>query len=87
MLPGGGGGGGVGRGGGLGCRSVDPGHRDPLAGGAHQINGLLQVPDGFIDLVVDNGHIEVVGVGLLQDLRLLLQPLERLILEEEEEEE
>ncbi len=68
-----------------GCRSVDPGHRNPLAGGAHQIDGLLQVLDGLIDLVVDDGLVEVVGVGLLQDLRLLLQPLERLILQEEEE--
>lgn len=68
-----------------GCRSVDPGHRNPLAGGAHQIDGFLQVLDGLIDLVVDDGLVEVVGVGLLQDLRLLLQPLERLVLQEEEE--
>lgn len=62
-------------------RSVDPGHRNPLAGGAHQIDGLLQVPDSVIDLIVDDGLVKVVGVGLLQDLRLLLQPLQRLILE------
>lgn len=43
--------------------------------------------DGLIDLIVDDGLVEVVGVGLLQDLRLLLQPLERLVLEEEEDEE
>lgn len=43
--------------------------------------------DGLIDLIVDDGLVEVVGVGLLQDLRLLLQPLERLVLEEEEEDE
>lgn len=72
-----------GRGGGGG--SVDPGHGDPLAGGAHQVDGLLQVPDGLIDLVVDDGLVEVVGVGLLQDLGLLLQSLERLVLEEEED--
>lgn len=67
------------------CRSVDPGHRNPLAGGAHQIHGHFQVLDGLIDLIVDDGLVKVVGVGLLQDLRLFLQPLERLILEEEEE--
>lgn len=67
------------------CRSVNPGHRNPLAGGAHQIHGLFQVPDGLVDLVVDDGLVEVVGVGLLQDLRLLLEPLERVVLEEEEE--
>lgn len=43
------------------------------------------MPDGLINLVVDDGLVEVVGVGLLQDLRLLLQPLERLVLEQEEE--
>lgn len=43
------------------------------------------MPDGLIDLVVDDGLVEVVGVGLLQDLRLLLQPLEGLVLEQEEE--
>lgn len=58
-----------------GCRSVDPGHGNPLAGGAHQIHGLLQVPDGLVNLVVDDGLVEVVGVGLLQDLRLFLEPL------------
>lgn len=72
------GGGGGGEGGS--CMSVDPGHRNPLAGCAHQIDGLLQVPDGLIDLVVDDGLVEVVGIGLLQDLRLLLQPLERFVL-------
>lgn len=56
--------------------SVHPGHRDPLTGGAHQVNGLLQVPDGLVNLVVDDGLVEVVCVGLLQDLRLFLQPLE-----------
>lgn len=55
-----------------------------MAGGAHQVHGLLQVLDGLVNLIVDDGHVEVVGVGLLQDLRLFLQPLERLILEEEE---
>lgn len=56
--------------------SVHPGHRDPLTGGAHQVNGLLQVPDGLINLIVDDGLVEIVCVGLLQDLRLFLQPLE-----------
>lgn len=42
------------------------------------------MPDGLVNLIVDDGHVEAVGVGLLQDLRLFLQPLERLILEEEE---
>lgn len=65
-------------------RSVDPGHRNPLAGGAHQIHGLFQVPDGLVDLVVDNGLVKVVGVGLLQDLRLFLQPLQRFVLVREE---
>lgn len=60
--------------------SVDPGHRDPLAGGAHQVHGLLQERDGFVDLVVDDGLVEAVGVGVLQDLRLLLQPLQGLVL-------
>lgn len=67
-----------------GWTSVDPGHRDPLAGCAHQIDGLLQEPDGLVDLVVDYGLVEVVGVGFLQDLRLLLQPLQRLVLQWEE---
>lgn len=52
--------------------SVDPGHGDPLTGGAHLLHSLLQVPDGLVNLVVDNGHVKVVGVGLLQDFRLSL---------------
>lgn len=48
-------------------RSIDPGHRDPLTDGAHLVHSLLQVPDGLINLIVDNSHVEVVGVGLLQD--------------------
>lgn len=62
--------------------SVDPGDGDPLRGGGHQVDGLLQQSDGVVDLVVDDGLVEAVGVGLLQDLRLLLQPLERLVLQE-----
>lgn len=33
---------------------VDPGDRDPLGGCTHKLDGFLQVPDGFIDLIVDN---------------------------------
>lgn len=44
------------------------------------------MPDGLINLVVDDGQVKVVGVGLLQDLGLLLQPLERLILEQPDKE-
>lgn len=64
------------------CPSVDPGHRDPLAAGGHQVHGLLQEDDGLLDLIVDERHVEVMAVRLLQDLRLLLQPLQRLVLQE-----
>lgn len=52
---------------------VDPGHRNPLSCSAHQVYSLLQVPDCLIDLVVDDGLVKVVCVGLLEDLGLLLQ--------------
>jgi len=51
---------------------VHPGDGHPLRGGAHQVDGLLQQADGVVDLVVDDGLVEVVGVGLLQGLGLLL---------------
>lgn len=62
------------------CMSVDPGDRDPLRSGGHQVYGLLQQPDGVINLIVDDGLVKVVSVGQLQHLRFLLQPLERVIL-------
>ena len=60
--------------------SVDPGDGDPLGGGGHQVHGLLQQSDGVVDLVVDDGLVEVVGVGPLQHLRFLLEPLKRVVL-------
>jgi len=60
--------------------SVDPGDGDPLGGGGHQVYGLLQQPDGVVDLVVDDGLVKVVAVGPLQHLGFLLEPLERVIL-------
>lgn len=60
--------------------SVDPGDGDPLRGGGHQVDGLLQQSDGVVDLVVDDGLVKVVGVGPLQHLGFLLEPLERVIL-------
>lgn len=33
---------------------VDPGDWDPLGGCTHELDGFLQVPDGFINLIVDN---------------------------------
>lgn len=62
------------------CGSVDPRDGHPLAGGADHVDGLLQVPDGLVDLIVDDGLVKVVSVRLLQDLGLLLQPLEGLVL-------
>lgn len=59
---------------------INPGHRNPLSGGTHQVHSLLQQTDGVVDLVVDDGLVEVMGVGLLEALGLLLQPLERVIL-------
>ncbi len=59
---------------------VHPGHRHPLRSAGHQIDGLLQQPDRVVDLVIDDHLIEVMRVGELQRLRLLLQPLERLVL-------
>lgn len=60
--------------------SVDPGDGDPLRRGGHQVHGLLQQSDGVVDLVVDDGLVEVVGVGPLQHLRFLLEPLKRVVL-------
>ena len=60
--------------------SVDPGDGHPLGGGGHQVHGLLQQADGVVDLVVDDGLVKVVGVGALQQLRLLLQPLQGVVL-------
>lgn len=62
--------------------SVDPGDGDPLGGGGHQVHGLLQQSDGVVDLVVDDGLVEVVGVGPLQHLGFLLEPLEGVVLRE-----
>lgn len=62
------------------CMSVDPGDGDPLRGGGHQVYRLLQQPDGVVDLVVDDGLVKVVGVGPLQHLGFLLEPLKRVVL-------
>lgn len=62
------------------CLSVDPGDGDPLSRGGHQVNGLLQQADGVVDLVVNDGLVEVVSVGPLQHLRFLLEPLEGVVL-------
>lgn len=59
---------------------VHPGHRHPLRSAGHQVDGILQQPDSVVDLVIDDHLIEVMSVGVLQRLRLLLQPLERLVL-------
>lgn len=67
----------------LGRGLIDPGDRDPLRGCAHELNGFLQVSDCFINFIVDNCEIEVVCVCSLQDIGLLLQALERLILQSE----
>lgn len=50
------------------CMSVDPGDRDPLGSGGHQIYSLLQQSDGVINLIVDDGLVKVVSVGPLQHL-------------------
>lgn len=50
------------------CMSVDPGDGHPLGGGGHQVHGLLQQADGVVDLIIDDGLIEVVGVGSLKHL-------------------
>lgn len=62
--------------------SVDPGDGDPLGSGGHQVHSLLQQADGVVDLIVDDGLIEVVSVGSLKHLRFLLEPLKRLVLGE-----
>lgn len=60
--------------------SVDPGDRDPLRSGGHQVYSFLQQADGVVNLIVDDGLVKVVSVGPLQQLRFFLEPLERLIL-------
>lgn len=60
--------------------SVDPGDGDPLGGGGHQVYGLLQHAEGVVDLVVDDGLVEVVGVGVLQHLGFFLEPLKGVVL-------
>lgn len=60
--------------------SVDPGDGDPLGSGGHQVHGLFQQADGVVDLVVDDRLVEVVGVGGLEHLRLLLEPLKGVVL-------
>lgn len=62
--------------------SVNPGDGDPLGGGGDQVHGLLQQADGVVDFVVDDGLVEVVGVGSLEHLRLFLEALERVVLED-----
>lgn len=64
------------------CLSVDPRDWDPLRSGGHQIYSLLQQADGVVYLIVDDGLVKVVSIGPLQHLRLLLQPLKRVILRE-----
>lgn len=63
-----------------GCLSVDPGDGDPLSGAGHQVHGLLKQADGVVDLVVDDGLVEVVSVGPLEHLRFFLEPLKGVIL-------
>lgn len=60
--------------------SVNPGDRDPLRSGGHQVYSLLQQAEGVVNFIVDDGLVEVVSVGLLQHLRFLLEPLKRVIL-------
>lgn len=45
--------------------SVNPGDGDPLGGRGDQVYGLFQQADGVVDFVVDDGLVEVVGVGPL----------------------
>ena len=40
---------------------------------------MSNVPDGFIDVVVDDGEVEEVAEGLLQAVTLLGQPLQRAV--------
>lgn len=57
-------------------RSVDPGHGHPLRDGTELLHDGLQLPDGLVDVVVDQHQVEEVAEGLAQRLRLLHQPLQ-----------
>lgn len=59
-----------------GC-SVDPGHGHPLRRGAHARERGLQLRQRVVDVVVDDGHVEVVPVRAPQLLRLARQHLQR----------
>jgi len=39
----------------LACGLIDPGDRHPLRRCTNELDGFLQVPDCFIDFIVDNG--------------------------------
>ena len=54
--------------------SVNPRHRHPLGGAVHRVQGFLQLPDGLLDVVVNDRQVEEVAVGLLQKVRFLGQP-------------
>lgn len=54
---------------------VDPGHRNPLGGAANHVYGFLQEADGLVNFIIDDGLVKVMCICLLEDLRLLLQPL------------
>ena len=57
--------------------SVDPGYGDPLRRLVDLLQSPLQYPNGLVDIVVNNGEVEVVAVGLLQAVALLGQALQR----------
>lgn len=48
----------------------------PLRFGAESADVVLQNLDGLLDVVVDDGEVEEVAIGVLQQVRLLGEPLQ-----------
>lgn len=67
-----------------GSLSVDPGHGDPLRRRVHSLDGVFQVRDRLLDVIVDDGEVEQVAVRLLQHVRFLGQFLQAAVVLEKE---
>lgn len=65
--------------------SVEPGHRHPLAGRVHLVDGVLQGGNRVANVIVNYCQVEEVPVRLAQHLRLFRQPLQTAVVLQEKE--
>ena len=61
-------------------RLIYPWHGYPLGSSAEFLEGILQEPNGVVDVVVYDREVEHMSVRLAESFRVLGQPLEALVL-------